>query len=470
MKNNLDKVINSFSDFLSENKNVIAKPEFNDYLISFKLPEITLEFENKLNDFIQNQKRGFYSENPSENFSLLGLGTALDLSDNGLGRFASITKAVQELKTKVISNWQQEIQNFPLICGGMKFTAEHSENEWKDFKDSDWFVPQFLILNISGSRSVFYNCVIQNSSAKKQADKFSQLLESMLNNETKPESAPLKILSSKGLEPKDKKKWKNLVKDTLEKISDQDILKVVLSRRVELVISANPDWNKLRKYFSDIYSNCSIFFYHKENTTFFGASPERLAKFHKQKIIVDVLAGSLQRGKTAEEERDFEHQLMNSVKLNHEHDLVIHQIKKAITNYVSKINIQKVPFKKLHNIQHLHTVLESELLSDVSMFEIIELLYPTGAVCGEPREKALNFIKKIEDYKRGLFAGIIGYFSLDHEGEFVVGIRSALLTDNKLFAYAGCGIVEGSDPETEFQETELKLQVILSFFDEKNKN
>jgi len=162
--------------------------------------------------------------------------------------------------------------------------------------------------------------------------------------------------------------------------------------------------------------------------------------------------------------------MMSSSKLNREHDLVVHQIKKAISKYVSKIYSDKIPFKKLQNIQHLHTILQSELLTDANMFEIIEAIYPTGAICGEPRDKALSILKKIEDYKRGLYSGLIGYFNLADEGEFVVGIRSALLHENKLFAYAGCGIIEGSDPEIEFEETELKLKVILSFFNDKNKS
>ncbi len=160
--------------------------------------------------------------------------------------------------------------------------------------------------------------------------------------------------------------------------------------------------------------------------------------------------------------------MLNSSKLNHEHDLVVHQMKKAISKYVTKIFTDKIPVKKLKNIQHLHTILNSELLADTNMFEIIEAIYPTAAICGEPRDKALSLLKKIEDYNRGLYSGIIGYFNLSDEGEFVIGIRSALLYENKLFAYAGCGIVEGSNSEKEFEETELKLRAILSFFNEKN--
>jgi len=470
MSNNLQIIIDSFSDFLTEHKNVIGKPEFSEDLISYKIPAIDSQAVNKLSTFIENYPRFFYFENALENFSLTGFGTALEMSSNGLGRFSAISKSVRELQNKLISNWKDEQNNFPLICGGMKFTAEHSEEEWQDFKDSDWFVPEFLLVKKSGSQNLFYNFVNQTSSIKKHADKFSQRLEVLLSMQDKMANKSSKILSAKGLSPKDKKKWKALVTDTLDKLADNQISKIVLSRRVDMILSADPSWDEVRKYFADNYSGCTTFIYHNNNSTFFGASPERLIKFHDKKVTIDILAGSISRGKTEDEDKALEREMISSSKLNHEHDLVVHQIKKAISKYVSKIYWDKIPLKKLQNIQHLHTVMHSELVEDTNMFEIIEAIYPTGAICGEPREKALSLIKKIEDYKRGLYSGLIGYFNLNDEGEFVVGIRSALLHENKLFAYAGCGIVEGSDPEKEFQETELKLKVILSFFDENNKS
>jgi len=467
---NVNEAIDNFSDFLTEHKNIIGKQEFSDYLISYKLPANDFQKDNRLSALAENYQRFFYFENVLENFSLSGFGTALEMSSNGLGRFSAISKSVRELQNKIISNWNDEQNNFPLICGGMKFTAEHSEEEWQDFKDSDWFVPEFLLVNKSGSQNLFYNFVNQTSSIKKHVDKFSQRLEDLLSMQNKTENKSSKILSAKGLSPKDKKKWKGLVTDTLDKLTDNQISKIVLSRRVDMVLSADPSWDEVRKYFTDNYSGCSTFIYHNNNSTFFGASPERLIKFHDKKVTIDILAGSISRGKTEDEDKALEREMISSSKLNHEHDLVVHQIKKAISKYVSKIYSDKIPLKKLQNIQHLHTVMLSELVEDTNMFEIIEAIYPTAAICGEPRDKALSLIKKIEDYKRGLYSGLIGYFNLNDEGEFVVGIRSALLHENKLFAYAGCGIVEGSDPEKEFQETELKLKVILSFFDEKNKN
>lgn len=468
MGNHLNEIINLFTDFLTEHKNVFGNKAFSDYLVSFKLPAIDFQTENKLSAFIEKYSRFFYFENAHENFSLTGFGTALELSGNGLGRFSSISKSVRELQNKIISNWKDEQNDFPLICGAMKFTAEHSEEEWQDFKDSDWFVPEFLLVKKANSQKLFYNFVNRNSSLKKHVDKFTQRLEAQLINQNRSENKASNILSAKGFSPKDKKKWKSLITDILNKISDNEISKIVVSRRVEMILSAELNWDEIRKYFANNYADCSIFIYHKNKSTFCGATPERLIKFHSKNVTIDVLAGSISRGKNIDEDKKLESVMLNSSKLNHEHELVVHQIKKAISKYVTKIFTDKIPIKKLQNIQHLHTILRSELLADINMFEIIEAIYPTAAICGEPRDKALSLLKKIEDYNRGLYSGIIGYFNLSDEGDFVIGIRSALLYENKLFAYAGCGIVEGSDPEKEFEETDLKLKVILSFFNEKN--
>jgi menaquinone-specific isochorismate synthase len=469
MTNNLANITIAFTDFLTANKNIIGGKEFSDYLISYMLPSMDLQLENKLSTILRNYPRVFYFENVNDNFSVVGFGTALELSENGLGRFSAINKSSRDLKSKVITNWKDDSINFPLICGGMKFIVEHSEEEWQDFKDSDWFLPEFMLVKTLDKQHLFYNFVNSNS-LKKQLTKFSSRLEGLLNIKDTHENKPSNILSSKGQSLKDKKKWKALAADVLDKLSEFEISKIVLSRRVDFLLSAELNWDEVRKYFIDNYSACSIFIYHNNNSTFFGASPERLIKFQDKKVTIDVLAGSISRGRSDDEDKEFERQMLTSKKINHEHDLVVHQIKKAISKYVTKILTNKIPIKKLQNIQHLHTILHSELLTNTNMFEIIEAIYPTGATCGEPKDKALSLLKGIENYKRGLYSGLIGYFNLDNEGEFAVGIRSALQHENKLFVYAGCGIVEGSNPEKEFEETELKLKAILSFFDEKNKS
>ncbi len=174
----------------------------------------------------------------------------MELSENGLGRFSSISKSYRALKNKLVTNWDEDSKNFPLICGGMKFTVEHSEDEWQDFKDSDWFVPEFMLLKISGKHHLLYNFVNRNTSSK-QIDKFSQRLENLLNIQNKVENKDVRNIIHKRLTPKDKKKWKSLVSEALEKLTDHEISKIVLSRRVDMVLSAEPNWDEIRKYFAD---------------------------------------------------------------------------------------------------------------------------------------------------------------------------------------------------------------------------
>ena len=120
--------------------------------------------------------------------------------------------------------------------------------------------------------------------------------------------------------------------------------------------------------------------------------------------------------------------------------------------------------KKLPNIQHLQTSVTGILKSKDDIFKIVSSLFPTPAVCGIPKDQSLKMIEKTEAFDRGLFSGIIGWFNADNYGEFFVTIRSALVKGNKLYAYAGCGIVDGSDAKEEFEETQLKLKPILSLF------
>ncbi|HSP86671.1 MAG TPA: isochorismate synthase, partial [Ignavibacteriaceae bacterium] len=201
---------------------------------------------------------------------------------------------------------------------------------------------------------------------------------------------------------------------------------------------------------------------------FFGATPEILARIINKKIEVDAIAGSINRGDTDDNDSKFENELLNSKKDLDEHKFVIDYLKSALNNIGENISFNEKPsVKKLKNIQHLLTKISADLKNTSGIMNILSELHPTPAVCGIPKEAALNLIKKIENQRRGLYSGIIGWFNLNNEGEFAVSIRSAVTKGNKLTTFAGNGIVEGSEPDEEFKETEMKLKPILSLFNEK---
>jgi menaquinone-specific isochorismate synthase len=110
------------------------------------------------------------------------------------------------------------------------------------------------------------------------------------------------------------------------------------------------------------------------------------------------------------------------------------------------------------------------LKNGVSIYSVIKKLHPTPAMCGLPAENAKLIIENLELFDRGLYSGVIGWIDFNNNADIAVGIRSALLKGNRLRAFAGCGIVKGSDALTEYNETELKLKPMLSLFENENIN
>ncbi|MHB1686892.1 MAG: isochorismate synthase [Ignavibacteriaceae bacterium] len=459
--------------FIAEAEGKIKKNYSNNVLVSFAETLDNFPFENNIDFLLKLHERSFYFEKPNENFAIFGLDEALTISENGDKRFAATDKKVKEWKENFICNWESfPAKNFPLFLGAMKFNVEHADGDWMDFNDSTWFVPEIMLLEINGQNYFLFNFVYSSDYSKGVTlNKFKAKLERLFRSNAQSKAkGSTRILNTSGASPKDKKKWKNMVLAGLEKISENVIGKIVLSRKVDLILSDEPDFteiiSRLRKNYSDSY----LFIYHHGKSSFFGATPEKLAKFSYGNLEIDALAGSAPRGKTDEEDLKIEKELLNDQKNLNEHSFVIEHIKNSISNFSTELVIgTNSQVRKLANIQHLWTKISASLNSSFSFHTLLKELYPTPAICGLPKDVSLQLIKKLEGYKRGLYSGIVGWFNFNGEGEFVIGIRSALLINNKLIAFAGCGIVENSDPDSEYQETELKLKTILSLFNE-NKN
>jgi isochorismate synthase EntC len=117
---------------------------------------------------------------------------------------------------------------------------------------------------------------------------------------------------------------------------------------------------------------------------------------------------------------------------------------------------------RLGEIQHLETPITGTLRNGESILELVERMHPTPAVGGAPREAALAWITRREDLDRGWYAGPVGFVDADGGGDFCVALRSALLRGGEAHLFAGAGIVDGSIPDAELQETRLKLRALLA--------
>ncbi len=460
-----------FNSFLIENEAAIKNHNTENILISFVFDAGVINSNGKIDDYLKNSQISFYFEQSENQFKIFAVENILDITESGDGRFAITYKKLNGWKDKTVSNREKFAgKKIPLFVGGMKFMVEHAENEWKDFQDSTWFVPAIMFFNNGNDNLLVLNFLHNPKKPIEQlVNQFRIKLDNICRQKSNtPVSLPA-INKIEGNSPKDKKKWKQMISEALDRIDERKIQKVVLARKVTLFLSAEPGFEGIINSFKKNYSGCSLFIFRKNNSTFFGATPETLGRFKGNIVEFDALAGSAPRGKNEKEDKEFERMLLSSEKDIAEHNFVVEHIKDSLSGFSNEIEIHNnLSIKKLSNIQHLHTFVTAKLENNFSMFNLLKGLYPTPAICGSPKDAALRVIKKSENFRRGLYSGIIGFFNFDNEGEFVVALRSAVSTGTKIVAYAGSGIVNNSDPGSEFSETELKLKPVMTLFKDEN--
>jgi menaquinone-specific isochorismate synthase len=253
------------------------------------------------------------------------------------------------------------------------------------------------------------------------------------------------------------------VRRGLEFIAADECKKIVLARAKDLVASQPLHplrvLNGLRERFSDCYAFSVA---NGRGQSFIGASPERLLSVHGGALLTEALAGSARRGATASDDAALAAALVHSDKDLREHRLVLDSIMRRLAPLGLQLEFSGKPaLLRLANVQHLHTPVRAALPAGVRLLDVLARLHPTPAVGGSPRERAVAQIRELEGFPRGLYAGALGWIDARGDGEFFVGLRSALIDGPRARLYAGAGIVAGSSPEKEFAETELKFRAML---------
>jgi isochorismate synthase len=176
-----------------------------------------------------------------------------------------------------------------------------------------------------------------------------------------------------------------------------------------------------------------------------------------------ALAGSFGRGSTDADDAALGNRLLSDPKERSEHAFVVEALRAGLAEVSTRVIADAEPrLRKLANLQHLLTPVHGQLAPGRTILDVVDRLHPTPAVGGSPREPALELIREREDLDRGWYAGPIGWLNRAGEGEFVVGLRSALLRSSEATLFAGCGIVAESDPAAELAESNWKLRPMLA--------
>lgn len=423
---------------------------------TFKIEKAEIE---RLFELLLSEKTLFFFSIPSGNRANLGIGKIESPFTGKL--IEAISKGNLESEELIISaNYDSNLLNeIPLVFGGEKFMPDKKENLWSDFPNQSWFIPQILIVSNAENSLILFQFFGKNPNLE-ILKKVLDLLPSKTSTSIET-ATDYDVLSETELE-----EWSRIINAGLLEITKLSIEKIVLTRRMQLALKSRFSISNFLTKLQTKYPECNTFAYKERDSIFFGSTPEKLFTLDGNKIETEALAGSIARGANLDEDLALESNLLNNQKDINEHNNVLSFLISNLENFSEEISYSQNPqIKKLQNIQHLQTPIKAILKEGVDILELLKKLHPTPAVCGLPQKKAWELIEDLEYFDRGLYAGVVGWFNEKRKCEFSVGIRSAVLKNNILTAYAGCGIVEGSNPISEYHETELKFKPILSLLE-----
>lgn len=239
--------------------------------------------------------------------------------------------------------------------------------------------------------------------------------------------------------------------------------KAVLASVRELETAAAIDPGATLAQLREDYPHCYLFSFRRGDAIFLGASPEQLAGLSGGAVSTLGLAGSARRGRTPEEDAELGEALLRDAKERIEHEIVVRALREGVAGLASDLEAPNRPeLLRLHNIQHLATEVRGRALPGVDILDLVGRLHPTPAVCGWPSATAREVITRHERFDRGWYAGPVGWMDGAGEGEFAVGLRSALVRGRRAWLFSGAGITGDSTPEGELAEIELKFRPLTS--------
>ena len=383
-------------------------------------------------------------------FSMFGIGAAAEVVTSGDSRFRDLNAQLRVL-------FLDRVGDEPVAFAGGRFMPGSADDEWEGFEEACAWIPEVaLIHDEAGARLVA--SVLVNGKDGDLRTRLENLLQA--GAPTAP-PAPLLASRSSTFTPDDGS-FSASVEAALRDIADGKMHKAVLARRLrtETGASAADLIAALSLRYPDFYGYAAV----RGTSAFVGASPELLVQTEGSTVTATPAAGTVAGTPFDAMNRKLAGGL-DSVKSRWEQELVADTVYDVLEPLCESIHASLPMVVKAGPVQHLSTRVEGQLSGTVDVLELVAALHPTPAVGGVPTAEAITFIEEAEGFDRGWYSGPIGIVRSDGSGSFAVALRGALLHDGEMDLFAGAGIVEGSIPDDERQEVELKLSAVASLFE-----
>jgi menaquinone-specific isochorismate synthase len=352
----------------------------------------------------------------------------------------------------------------PVWLGGFAFDPDGgSTPTWSSLEPASLVLPE-LSLCRSGERTFLtVNAVVApGEDAERVGERLEVRLAGLRGEEPLPLLDPHPTAHAEIRNARPPSEFEAAVAGATLRIDEGGMSKVVLAREVVVSAAAAHDPAAIFGAMREQFPACFCFCCGTPEAAFIGASPELLVRRAGASVSTVALAGSTRRSSDPAVDDHLGEQLLRSDKNRREQRIVAERIVRALRPHAVWVESAAEPeIVKVANIQHLATPVIAQLAEPHSAIEMAGLLHPTPAVGGEPWPAAAAAIAELEGMDRGWYAAPVGWMDATEDGEFCVALRSALLRDREAHLFAGVGVVAGSDPAAELEETEVKLGALL---------
>ncbi|MEJ2205069.1 MAG: isochorismate synthase [Gemmatimonadota bacterium] len=261
----------------------------------------------------------------------------------------------------------------------------------------------------------------------------------------------------------DRARWHAEVGGALEAIRGGRVSKVVLARTLDVTTEGRVEAVDVAEHLWEVNRGSHTFFFEPEpGTAILGAAPETVATLRDGVFHATAVAGSIRRGDTPREQAELAARLLASEKDRMEQRIALEDMVTRLDTVSHQVRTDPQPHVlTLARIQHLETEIRASVPGGTGILDLLRLLHPTPAVCGLPRDAALALLTQEEPFDRGWYAGPVGFFDAEGNGIFAPALRTAVVRGDTWRLFAGAGIVEGSEPALEWEETGMKFTPVL---------
>lgn len=290
------------------------------------------------------------------------------------------------------------------------------------------------------------------------------LIESNINKSFEHDATQSeKIKSQDFISSFGKNNFVHAVEKVQKYITAGDVMQVVPSQRLSCKFNSNPV--ELYRQLRILNPSPYMYYLNLDDFAIVGSSPEILTRVDNNNVAtIRPIAGTRSRGKTEEEDKDNEKDLLSDEKEIAEHLMLIDLGRNDLGRIAKTgtVNLtDKMFIERYSHVMHIVSNVECELKDDMSSIDVLRATFPAGTLSGAPKVRAMEIIDEVETLKRNIYSGAIGNLSWHGGMDLAIAIRTAIVKNDVLYVQAGAGIVHDSVPEMEWQETMDKAQALI---------